>query len=150
MKTKLIHLKPAWFTRSGIVAAAAIACGYWTSQILATWFVGAAEVGYPSWTLAALCLCAFVVLFLAHLLKPWSKTAAIFGLCSFAAFVGLMWQYTRPVVSPEIDRRLPSAMSVVLICTVFGVAGMAFDAARCWRVFRTHDQSKKLPADFAI
>ena len=151
MKNKLINLNPAWFTRPGIVAAAAIVCGYWTSQILATWYIGDAEAaGQPSWSVAALCFGAFVVLFLAHLLRPWSKTAAIFGLCSLAAFVGLMWYDSSPVVSLEMERYIPSGTSVILISTVFGVAGMAADATRCWRVFRIHHQGKNLPADFAI
>ncbi|HEX3627006.1 MAG TPA: hypothetical protein VH280_16475 [Verrucomicrobiae bacterium] len=146
MKSKFTSLNPAGFVRPGFVAAAAVACGYWASQILATYYVSEAETGTnPSWTVAAVCFGAFVVLFMLHMLKPWSKTAAIFGLCSLAVFVARMWDESSPLMSYKLERHLPSAITVILISTLFGVAGMALDTNRCWRIFSNPDLSQNSP-----
>lgn len=133
MKNKLICKHPGWFARTGFVTAAAVACGYWVSQIYATYFVSQAEMRMSSWNVAALCLGAFVILFVVHVLGPWSKTAAIFGLCSFAAFAALVWYDTGPVIIGYALR----VWLVMLISTVFGAAGLALDAKRCWHLMRT-------------
>ncbi|HEV2330335.1 MAG TPA: hypothetical protein VGY56_16255 [Verrucomicrobiae bacterium] len=121
---------PGWCARTGVVTAAAVACGYWASQIYATYFVGEAQMRMSSWIVAALCLGAFLILFVVRVFRPWSKAAAILGLCSFAAFVGLIWYDTGPVL---LGYAMP-VWAVILISTVFGVAGVALDVERCWRL----------------
>ncbi|HUA65067.1 MAG TPA: hypothetical protein VME24_04415 [Alphaproteobacteria bacterium] len=133
MKNKLMWKHPDCFIRSGVVAAAALACGYWASQICATYFVSEAEMRTSSWNVAALSLGAFALLFVIHLLRPWSKTAAILGFCSFAAFVALIWYDTSPVIIGYAF----SVWLVILISTVSGLVGMALDANRCRHLMRT-------------
>ena len=144
MKNKLIPLAPASFTRPGIVAAAAVVCGYWLSQILATDFVSAAEMGESSRIVGALSFGLFGILFVLHMIKPLSKAAAILGLCSFGAFTTAMaYQCV-----PDIPHSLASAKYFFLVTsiiryvfsvsTVLGLAGVALDTHRCWHMFRTH------------
>ncbi|HUA64407.1 MAG TPA: hypothetical protein VME24_01070 [Alphaproteobacteria bacterium] len=139
MKETFIDRKSGLFARSGTVAVAVVTCGYWASQIYATYFVSEAQMRCFSWNVAALCLGAFVTFFVIHLLRPWSKAAAILGLCSFAAFVGLIWYDTGPVI---IGYSLPVWL-VLLISTVFGVAGMALEANRCRHLLRTQSDFEK-------
>jgi hypothetical protein len=134
MKNNLLGKHPEWFARTGIVTAAAVATGYWVLQILAAFFVSGAELRLESWNAAALCLGGFVILFVVHLLRPWSKTAAIFGLCSLALLLGLLLYDTKVGLIPYY----PSANWVILISTIFGVGGMALDANRCRHLFQRH------------
>lgn len=146
MKNKLINMSPARFARSGVVAGAAVACGYWISQILATNFVSGAFMNTSSVIAGALLFVPFAILFVLHLFKPLSKTAAMLGLGSFCVFTAAMAYQCEP--------GLPHYLSLVRyafsVSTVLGLAGVVVDANRCRRVFRTHGQRQNSPEDFVI
>jgi hypothetical protein len=153
MKDQLSHLNPAWSTGPGAVAAAAVACGYWVSQILETNLVSSAEMGNSSMIPGALCFGIFGVLFVMHLFKPLSKAAAILGLASFGVFTIAMAYQCLPHIAHYLSvgaylRSIRLTSYAFSASTVLGLAGVAMDAAGLWRVFRGHGNGSKpvLPA----
>ncbi|HTV42088.1 MAG TPA: hypothetical protein VMF08_16075 [Candidatus Sulfotelmatobacter sp.] len=111
-------------TRPGPVAAPAKISGYWISQMLAVYFVGGAIIGLSSKIAGALFFGLFAVLFVLHLFKPWSKTAAILGLLSFCAFTAMI----AGMSSPWFVVHAPSVELMVLVSAGLALWGVAVDA----------------------
>jgi hypothetical protein len=124
MKDKLAETSPGWSTRPGIIMAATVIGGYWTSQMLASYFVSGAVMGVSSMMTGLLCFVLFAVLFVLHLFKPWSRTAAILGLCSFGAFTAMIAYLSGPGVAAYA----PSMELMILISAGLGMLGIAVDA----------------------
>jgi hypothetical protein len=134
MKKNIVEGMLARFPRRGLVAFAAVACIYWIFQIAATYYVSMAQaLRHSSWTVAALYLGGFAVLFVLHLLRPWSRAAAILGLLTLALYTGLIWYYTSAILYITY---IPSAKWVIAVCTIMGLSGIALDANRCRRLAR--------------
>jgi len=118
--------------KAGIITAISVAAGYWVSQILATYFVSGAGMGRSSVIAGAICFAVFAALFVLHLLNPWSKVAAMLGLGSFCVFT-ISIAY---LCAPGLDRYVPLARTAFFISTALGLAGVALDVERCWRLCR--------------
>jgi len=143
MKEASVNRNSGFFARSGIVAGAAIVCGYWASQILAAFSLTMPGMEEPTINFRVLFFSVFGALFILHLFKPWSKGAAILGVCSLAIYTALRW-YDTVAWLPGIrvlSKYVPSAETVLLMTTVLGVAGIALDAWRCWHLMRRHGQT---------
>ena len=114
--------------RPGPVVTAAMIIGYWISQMFASYFVSGAVIGISSKTAAALSFGLFAILFVLRSLGPWSRTAAILGLCSFVAFTAMI----AGMFSPWFVAYAPSVELMILISaglTLWGTAVDAFDPA---------------------
>ena len=118
MKNKVVSGPSKMGVVSGIVTAISVAAGFWVLQILATYFV------------CAVCFAGFAVFFVLHLLGPWSKAAALLGLGSFCVFT-ISMAY---LCVHDSGDYIPLARSAFIISVVLGLAGIALDIERCWRV----------------
>lgn len=124
------------FARPRLVTAAAVACAYWVSQVAVTYFVSDAVMSRGDlWHGAALCFGVFGALLVVHLLKPFSRMAAIFGLLAFAVYVILIWHMVIPGRFHGLiwDTHANTGM---LIATILGVSGVLLDVNRCLHLGR--------------
>lgn len=112
------------FARPEALGTGAMLGGYWISQMLASYFVVGALIGASSKMAGALCFGLFAVLFVLHSLRPWSRTAAILGLCSFGTFAAL----TAYMARPWFVAYVPSVELMVLISAGLAIWGIAVDA----------------------
>lgn len=110
--------------KPGGVAASAMMGGYWVAQMLASYFVSGAIMGTSSKMAGALFFGLFAVLFVLHLFKPWSKAAAILGLCSLGAFTVMMAYLSGPGIAA---RALPVEL-MILISASLALLGITADA----------------------
>ena len=130
MKNKAVSGPPKEGASAGIVTAISVAVGFWVLQILAMYFVSGAAMRRASVMAGAICFAGFATFFILHLLNPWSKAAALLGLGSFCVFT-ISVAYLR---APHPGHYTPLTRSALIISAVLGLAGIALDIERCWRL----------------
>lgn len=123
---KLLNLSPPWFAGSGIIAAMAMIGGFWISQMLASYFVSGAVMGTASKIAGAVFFGLFTVLFVLHLCRPWSRTAAMLGMGSFGAFTVTMAYLS----GDGIAGYAPSVELLILLSAGLALLGIAVDVVR--------------------
>lgn len=119
----------------------ALACAFWISQSLAWYLFSGFLMSGRGGLLGPLSAGVFTVFFILHLFRPWSKAAAILGLCSVGVFTGFI-EYVK---SPTLVHSFTSAEFAALFSVALAFAGWLLDAGKCWRLAgeaHSHDRLK--------
>ena len=141
MKIELFRKGLSGLIKPGTTAATAMICGFWVTQFLALYFVSGSICGIEPKSTGALFLGLFVILFISHCARPWSKLAAFFGLASLCLFTGYMAYLCTPI--PWL--RVPPVGATILLSLALILAGILLEAEtyRQWVIKTQH-----LPTNF--
>jgi hypothetical protein len=116
--------------KPGMGLILAVDCGFWVSQLLALYFFSGFLIsGRPDLS-GPLSIAVFAFFFVLHFFRPWSKMAAILGLCSLGVLAGYLEYLNSPVFNPPV----PSPNLFVLLSVALAFAGLVLDAATSWQL----------------
>ena len=150
MKTKSISEIPRGLIKPGTFAAAAMVSGFWASLSLALYFVSQSLMGVKSKVAGLLFLAIFAGFYLLHSFRPFSRLAALLGLCSLAAMAVTIIACFKYLEGPE-QLPLPFVVAIILFPAAFGFGGILLDAEKYRRwLAKTHHKSLLTNYDYSI
>lgn len=127
MKNELVSERLGDSAKPDIVRIIAVALGFWVSQSLAWYFFSGSLMKAETSLAGALSVGVFTLFFILHLCRPWSKAAAILGLCSVGVFAGCVEYISSPVFKPGVQL----VEIVVLVSVALALAGLLLDVEKC-------------------
>lgn len=130
MKNKLIGIKLSELLKPKIIAAIAVASGFWFSQYLAWNLISASMIGGVPKMIGGLSFGVFVSFFVVRMFQSWSRLPAILGLCS----LGILAAFILSALYFGHFFKIQFIELFMLLSLGLAFTGLGLDAERCWHL----------------